>query len=64
MRASVEAIVNDLAGRAWPYPTRITRQKADRFTFHAPGFRPMAFRTIEDARKKLQKHPGFVQWID
>jgi len=63
MRQTIYAEVNDLAGRANPYPTGITRQNATRFTMHAPGFRPMAFRTLEAAKAKLERHPGFIGWL-
>jgi hypothetical protein len=32
-------------------------------TFHAPGWRPMVFRTMEQAERKLESHPGFVEWV-
>lgn len=30
--------------------------------FYAPGWRAMAFRTVEAARAKIERHPGFVRW--
>lgn len=30
--------------------------------FYAPGWRPMAFTSVEAARAKLERHPGFVRW--
>ncbi len=46
----VQAEVNYLTGSSWPVTT-ITRQRADRFTMYAPGWRPMAFSTLEKAKK-------------
>lgn len=63
-RVKAEAEVWYLSGQPWPYPTAITRQKADRFTMHAPGWRFMAFSTLELAKRKLESHPGFVRWLD
>lgn len=63
MRKTIYAEVNDLAGRKNPYPTGITRQNATRFTMYAPGYRPMAFRSLEAAKAKLERHPGFVAWL-
>lgn len=63
MRKTVSANVNYLDGRPWGGSTQITRQSADRFTMYAPGWRPMAFRTLEAARAKLERHPGFVEWV-
>lgn len=31
--------------------------------FYAPGWRPMAFKTIEAARAKMERHPGFQGWV-
>lgn len=61
-RKTISATVNYLTGAAWPQATTITRQSADRYTMYAPGWRPMAFRTLEAARAKLERHPGFVGW--
>ncbi len=49
-------------------PVRITRSKAraagdNGVQFYAPGWRPMVFRTMEAAQRKLQSHPGFVAWV-
>lgn len=30
--------------------------------FYAPGWRPMVFKSMEAAQRKLQSHPGFVGW--
>jgi hypothetical protein len=30
--------------------------------FYAPGWRPMVFKSMEAAQRKLQSHPGFVAW--
>ena len=62
-RKIVQAEVNYFNGQSWP-TTTITRQRADHFTMYAPGWRPMAFRTMEAARAKLERHPGFVHWIE
>lgn len=42
----------------------IRRSKAIGCTaqFYAPGWRPMAFRTIEGAMAKIARHPGFSGW--
>ena len=31
--------------------------------FYAPGWRPMAFTTIDAAKAKMERHPGFVRWV-
>lgn len=31
--------------------------------FYAPGWRPMVFRTMEAAERKMESHPGFVEWV-
>lgn len=30
--------------------------------FWAPGWRPMAFTSVEAAKAKMERHPGFVRW--
>lgn len=58
-----------------PHPTaiiegqqvRITRSRAacagpEGVTFYAPTWRPMVFRTIEAAKAKMERHPGFQGW--
>lgn len=30
--------------------------------FYAPGWRSMVFTTVEAARAKMERHPGFVGW--
>lgn len=30
--------------------------------FYAPGWRPMHFTSIEAAKAKMERHPGFVRW--
>lgn len=42
----------------------IRRSKARRCVaqFYAPGWRPMAFISIEGAKAKLERHPGFIRW--
>lgn len=62
MTIKAKAEVNYFDGTSWPITT-ITRQKADRFTMYAPGWRPMAFRTLEAAKAKLASHPGFKGWL-
>lgn len=32
--------------------------------FYAPGWRSMVFTTVEAARAKMERHPGFVAWAD
>lgn len=46
---------------------RITRSKAraagpDGVQFYAPGWRPMVFRSMEAAVRKIEAHPGFEGW--
>lgn len=31
-------------------------------SFYAPNWRPMAFRTVEQAISKIARHPGFEGW--
>ena len=31
-------------------------------SFYAPNWRPMAFRTVEQAVAKIARHPGFQGW--
>lgn len=31
--------------------------------FYAPGWRPMAFTTVDAAKAKMERHPGFVRWV-
>lgn len=50
-----------------PERVRITRSKAraagaEGVQFYAPGWRPMVFKSMEVAERKLQSHPGFVGW--
>lgn len=42
----------------------IRRSKARGCTaqFYAPGWHPMAFRTVEAAKAKMERHPGFSGW--
>jgi hypothetical protein len=61
-RIVATAECNYLTGQPWPEATTITRQRADRFTMYAPGWRPMAFSSLDAAKAKLQRHPGFVAW--
>lgn len=51
-----------------PEEVRITRSKAraagpEGVTFYAPGWRPMVFRSMEAAERKMERHPGFVEWV-
>lgn len=46
---------------------RITKSKAraagaDGVTFWAPGWRSMAFRSMDAAVRKIEAHPGFIAW--
>ena len=46
---------------------RIARSKAraagaEGVQFHAPGWRPMCFRSMEAAVRKIEAHPGFIAW--
>lgn len=36
---------------------------AEGVQFYAPGWRPMVFRSMEAAERKLASHPGFVAWV-
>ncbi len=50
-----------------PERVRISRSKAsaagpDGVQFCAPGWRPMVFRSMEAAKAKIERHPGFVRW--
>lgn len=62
-----------LVGNPWsiygrePVQVRVSPSKAraageDGVQFSAPGWRPMAFRSMEAAIRKLEAHPGFVMW--
>lgn len=49
------------------HPVRITRSKAraagaDGVQFYAPGWRPMCFRSMDAAVRKMESHPGFIRW--
>lgn len=48
-------------------PVRVTRSKAraagaDGVQFYAPGWRPMVFRSMDAAARKIESHPGFQGW--
>lgn len=50
-----------------PERVQISRSKAraagaDGVQFYAPGWRPMVFRSMDAAVRKLEAHPGFVAW--
>lgn len=50
-----------------PERVAITRSRAraagpNGVQFYAPGWRPMVFRSMEAAERKLQSHPGFIGW--
>lgn len=50
-----------------PVEVRVGRSKARAagdhgVQFTAPGWRPMAFRSMDAAVRKLEAHPGFVRW--
>jgi hypothetical protein len=52
---------------ATEHQVRITRSKAraagaDGVQFYAPGWRPMVFRSMEAAVRKMESHPGFSGW--
>lgn len=54
-------------GSAEAEAVRITRSKAraagpDGVQFYAPGWRPMVFRSMEAAERKIASHPGFCGW--
>jgi hypothetical protein len=61
-KPAATATVNYLTGEPWHCPTTITRRGPERFTMYAPGWRPMAFSSLDKARAKLERHPGFVAW--
>jgi len=51
-----------------PEAVRITPSKAraagpDGVQFYAPGWRPMVFRSMDAAVRKMERHPGFVEWV-
>lgn len=55
-------------GRDEAHEVRITRSKAraagaEGVQFYAPGWRPMVFRSMEAAERKIERHPGFVAWV-
>lgn len=63
------AIVKNVFSAYGNEPERvvISRSKAraagpDGVQFYAPGWRPMVFRSMEAAQRKLERHPGFVAW--
>lgn len=46
---------------------RITRSKAraagpNGVQCYAPGWRPMVFKSMDAAVRKIESHPGFVSW--
>lgn len=46
---------------------RVSKSKArcagpDGVQFYAPGWRPMVFRSMEAAIRKIESHPGFQGW--
>jgi hypothetical protein len=48
---------------------RVSKSKAraagaDGVQFYAPGWRPMVFRSMDAAVRKIESHPGFVAWKD
>jgi hypothetical protein len=50
-----------------PQEVRVTRSTAraagaDGVQFYAPGWRPMVFRSMEAAVRKIESHPGFCEW--
>lgn len=50
-----------------PEAVRVNRSKAraagaEGVQFYAPGWRPMVFRSMEAAVRKMESHPGFVSW--
>lgn len=50
-----------------PERVRISRSKAraagpEGVQFYAPGWRPMVFRSMEAAERKIERHPGFQGW--
>lgn len=40
-----------------------SRAAAGAYGFDAPRWRPMVSKTLEGARRKIETHPGFVEWI-
>jgi hypothetical protein len=51
-----------------PQRVPVTRSRAraagpDGVQFTAPGWRPMCFRSMEAAERKMQAHPGFAGWV-
>lgn len=51
-----------------PETVRVTRSKAraagpNGYQFYAPGWRPMVFRSMEAAVRKMESHPGFEGWV-
>lgn len=36
---------------------------ADGVTFYAPGWRALVFRSVEAAKAKMERHPGFQSWV-
>jgi hypothetical protein len=51
-----------------PQAVRISRSKAraagaEGVQFYAPGWRPMVFRSMEAAERKIESHPGFIEWV-
>ncbi len=54
-------------GASEEHQVRISKSKAraagsDGVQFYAPGWRPMVFRSMEAAERKIERHPGFVRW--
>jgi hypothetical protein len=50
-----------------PEQVTISRSKAraagpDGVQFYAPGWRPMVFKSMDAAVRKIEAHPGFVRW--
>lgn len=69
MRSSRTAIMTNpwSAYGSTPQPVRVSRSKArcagaDGVQFYAPGWRPMVFRSMDAAVRKIESHPGFVAW--
>lgn len=69
MKTRTAMVSNPWSGYGYaPERVRITKSKAraagpDGVQFYAPGWRPMVFRSMEAAERKLAAHPGFVQWV-
>lgn len=63
------AIIDSSAFSAYgkPEQVEIRRSKAAYgrcvAQFYAPGWRPMAFKTVDGAKAKMERHPGFVSWV-